>query len=79
MLTDVLSYFMPLRIRIRNLKALKDLSPLQIIMLVVAVAISVGVSVLISKKKPEWNGMVNKLITIAVMFLLGFPAIFLFK
>lgn len=69
---------MPLRIRVRTLRRLSELSPIQIIMLVIAAFISIGVSIFLAKKKPEWNGTVNKLITIAVMILLGAPAIFLF-
>ena len=79
MLPDILSYLMPLRIRIRNLRRLSELSPLQIIMLVVAVAIGVGVSVLISKKKPELSATVQKLIMIAVMIPLMALAIVCFK
>ncbi len=79
MITNILSHLTPLRIRVRsrNLRALSNLSAFQIIMLVVAAIISVIVSMIISKKKPEWNGTINKIITFAVMILLMALVIFL--
>lgn len=69
---------MPLRIRVRTLRRLSELSPIQIIMLVIAAFIGVGISVFLTKKKPEWNGTVNKIITLAVMIPLMVLVILLF-
>lgn len=77
MTQNILPYLMPLRIRVRTLRRLSELSPLQILIIVIAALIGVGVSMLLTKKKSEWNGTINKLITIAVMIPLMALAIIL--
>ncbi len=57
-------------LRFRHFRGIEKLSPLQIVLAVLIAVLCVVLMVFLDKKKPEWKGRKNKVITIAAAAVL---------
>lgn len=67
---------MAVRIRTRRLN-FSGLSALQILLIIIAAALSIAITMFIKKKKPELSDMKLKLITFGIAIILFIPIIIL--
>lgn len=68
----------PIAIRIRHLRALNRLNPVQLVSVVVVAILYVCLAAYLSKKKPEWSSIKIKFISTAAIIPPLIIVVFLF-